>query len=401
MKDDDLQSRLTHAQKIEVVGLLAGGVAHDFNNLLSVILGQAGILLREALNGAQLKRVEAIHRAAERGASLTRKLLTFSRRGVIEPRVLDLNALIVDLSKMLRRLIREDVEIVTRFGVRPATICADPGQIEQVIINLAVNAQDAMPQGGVLTLETAVAGVDVVAEHSSGGGLTRELIVLTITDTGVGMTDEVKAHLFEPFFTTKAPGKGTGLGLATVHGIIGDSGGQISCESTVGWGTAFTIFLPRVSAEPTAIADPWFHGELPRGTETIMLVEDDGDIRELAREILSEQGFAVLDAADADAALQLSGRYPGPIHLLLTDVVMRGLDGHKLSEQLTAARPEMKVVYMSGHPDDVIARFGVLRGDVTVLRKPFTPLGLVRKVRETLDARGEVHSKVLRGTTVE
>ena len=368
------QAQFTQAQKMEVIGQLAGGIAHDFNNVLAVILGQAGILLNEPLTASQRKRVEAIHHASQRAATLTRKLLTFSRREVVEPRVFDLNALVVDLTKMLRRLIREDIELVTRLGADVAAIKADPGQIEQVIINLAVNARDAMTDGGTLTIETAAAETD-------------ESVLLTITDTGSGMTEEVKSHLYEPFFTTKEPGKGTGLGLATVHSILTESGGEIACESELGRGTTFSISLPRVRAEVAPVADQWVYGDLPRGTETVLLVEDDGDIREIAREILTEQGYAVLDAADADRALRISKDHRGPIQLLLTDVVMPGIGGRKLAEQLSAARPEMKVLYVSGHTDDVVVHSGVLHGDVAFLRKPFTPLGLARKVRETLGTR--------------
>jgi CheY-like chemotaxis protein len=371
---ESLPSQLTQTQKMELIGQFAGGIAHDFNNLLTVILGQAGFLLNEALAEPHRKRVEAIHHAGERALALTRKLLTFSRREVIEPRVFDLNALILDLAKILRRLISEEIELATRLGADLATIRADPGQIEQAIINLVVNARDAMPQGGTLTIETG-------ATEVAGS------VLLTVTDTGSGMTEEVKAHIFEPFFTTKGPGKGTGLGLATVHGIIKESGGEITCESEVGRGTTFTISLPRVRAGVTPIADRWVYGDLPRGTETILLVEDDSDIREITREILTRQGYTVLDAADADQALRLSKDHPGPVHLLLTDVVMPGIGGRKLAEQLSAARPEMRVLYVSGHTDDAIVRSGVLHGDMAFLRKPFTPLGLARKVREVLDTR--------------
>jgi nitrogen-specific signal transduction histidine kinase len=384
---ESLRSRFPQAQKLELIGQLAGGVAHDFNNLLAVILGHTGLLLNEPLAEPQRKRVEAIHRAGERATELTRKLLAFSRRQLIEPRVFDLNALIPDLTKMLRRLIREDVELVTRLGADRATIRADPGQIELAIVNLAVNARDAMPQGGTLTIETAAAEVNPAAGHSTPEVTAGEFVLLTVTDTGTGMTEEVKARLFEPFFTTKEPGRGTGLGLATVHGIIEQSGGEITCESEAGRGTTFTISLPRVRTEVTPAADRWVYGDLPRGTETVLLVEDNGDIREIAREILMRQGYTLLDAADADQALRLSKAHPGPIHLLLTDVVMPGIGGRKLAEQLSSARPEMRVLYMSGHTDDAIVHSGVLHGDLAFLRKPFTPLGLARKVRELLDTR--------------
>ena len=370
--------QLTHAQKIEIIGVLAGGIAHDFNNLLTVILGQAGLLLNESTTSQQRKRVEAIHDATERATTLTRKLLAFSRREVIQPRVFDLNALIVELMKVLSRLIHENIELVTSLGAAPATIRADPSQIEQVIINLAVNAQHAMPGGGRLTIETGTAEVDPAV-----GQGTRN-VVLAVTDTGTGMTEEVKAHLFEAFFTTKEPSRGTGLGLATVYGIVKQSGGEIACRSELGRGTAFTICLPQVRAEATAIPAQWVDGDLPRGRETILLVEDDGDIREIVHDVLTAQGYRVLGAPDGEQALRLSGDHVGPIQLLLTDVLLPGMGGRKLAEELSAARSEMKVLYMSGHTDDVIVHAGVLHGDLAFLRKPFTPLQLVSKVRETL-----------------
>jgi CheY-like chemotaxis protein len=360
---------------MEMIGQLAGGVAHDFNNSLTVILGQAGLLLNEPITANQHKRVEAIHRAGESAAALTRKLLALARRNVIESRVFDLNALIVDLMKVLQRLIREDITLVTHLGPEPTIVKADPGEIEQVIINVAVNARDAMPDGGTLSIETAVTGTDAAGES----------IVLKIADTGSGMTEDVKRHLFEPFFTTKEPGKGTGLGLATVHGVVTESGGTIECLSEPGRGTTFTISLPRVRTAVAPVADQWVYTDLPRGTETVLLVEDDGDIREIAREILSVQGYAVLEGADAHRALQIAKDHRGPIHLLLTDIVMPGMGGRKLSEELRAGRPGLKVVYMSGHADDVVVQSGVLHHGLAFLRKPFTPLGLARKVRETLD----------------
>lgn len=382
MSMPERESQLTRAQKMEAIGLLAGGVAHDFNNLMTVVLGQAGFLMNEPLTARQLKRVEAIHRAGERATALTRKLLAFSRREVVAPRVFDLDALIIELMKVLPRLIREDIELVTCLSAEPAHIMADPGQIEQVIINLAINARDAMPQGGALTIATAVVN-PVVAHGIPGTGS----VLLTVTDTGSGMTEEVKAHLFEAFFTTKESGKGTGLGLAAARGIIKQSGGEITCESELGQGTRFTISLPRVRGEVKPVPDPWVYGDLPRGPETILLVEDDRDIREIAGEILTEKGYRVLEAGDADAALQLLRSHSGPVHLLLTDVVMPGMNGRKLAEHACAARPEMKVLYVSGHTDDEILHAGVLHGSAAFLRKPFTPLGLARKVRETLDLR--------------
>ncbi len=385
---EPLESPLTQVQKLDVIGQFAAGVAHDFNNLLAVILGSAGLLLNEPMAEPQRRRVEAIHHAGERAAGLTRKLLAFSRRQVIEARVFDLNALVLDLTTMLRRLVKEDIEIVTRLGTDARTVRADPGQMELAIVNLVVNASDAMPEGGTLTIVTGASEADPAVGQGTPGVAAGERVLLTVTDTGSGMTEEVKAHLFEPFFTTKEPGRGTGLGLATVHEIIKQSDGEIACESELGRGTTFTISLPRVRTEVTPVAEQWVYGDLPRGTETVLLVEDDGDIRAIAHEVLILSGYSVLDAADADRAIALSREHPGPIHLLLTDVVMPGMGGRKLAEQLFAARrPEMRVLYMSGHTDDVIVRSGVLQGDLAFLRKPFTPMRLARKVRETLDAR--------------
>jgi len=383
-----LESPLTQAQKLDVIGQFAAGVAHDFNNLLAVILGYTGLLLNEQMAEPQRIRVEAIHHAGERAAGLTRKLLAFSRRQVIEARVFDLNALVLDLMTMLRRLVKEDIEIVTRLGADARTVRADPGQIELALVNLVVNARDAMPEGGTLTIVTGASEADLAVGQGTPAVAAGERVLLTVTDTGSGMTEEVKAHLFEPFFTTKEPGRGTGLGLATIHEIIKQSDGEIACKSELGRGTTFTISLPRVPTEATPVAEQWVYGDLPRGTETVLLVEDDDDIRAIAREVLMLSGYSVLDAADADRAMSLSRAHPGPIHLLLTDVVMPGMDGRKLAEQLAAARrPEMRVLYMSGHTDNVIIRSGVLQGNLAFLRKPFTPMRLARKVRETLDAR--------------
>ncbi len=384
---ESLQSQLTQAQKLDAIGQLAAGIAHDFNNLLAVILGYTGLLLNEPLAELQRKRVEAIHHAGERAAGLTLKLLAFARRQVIEPRVFDLNTLVLDLTKMLRRLLREDIELVTRLAADAPTVRADPSQIELAIVNLAVNARDAMLEGGTLTIVTGASEAHPAGGQGTPGIAADERVLLKVTDTGSGMTEEVKAHLFEPFFTTKGPGKGTGLGLATVQEIIKQSDGEIACESELGRGTTFTISLPRVRTEVTPVAEQWVYGELPRGTETVLLVEDDGDIRAIAHEILMLSGYTVLDAADAGRAIRLSREHSGPIHLLLTDVVMPGLGGAKLAEQLSIARPEMRVLYVSGHTDDVIVRSGVFHGNLAFLRKPFTPMRLAQKVRETLGPR--------------
>ena len=381
-----LEQQLRQAQKMEAVGRLAGGIAHDFNNILTAITGYVDLLL-EDLGPTDPRREDAqeVRKAADRAASLTRQLLAFSRQQVMQPRVLDLNALVTELEKMLRRLLGEDIDLATRLDPGLAAVKADPGQLEQVIVNLAVNARDAMPAGGKLTIETANTALDDAYTREHFPAKPGRYVLLAVSDTGTGMTSEVQAHLFEPFFTTKERGKGTGLGLATVYGIVKQSGGFIWVYSEPGHGSTFKIYLPQVeeAAEPRAAAA----SPAPRrGTETVLLAEDEAPVRAVARQVLERQGYKVLEAPSAEAALDLAQRYSGPIHLLLTDVVMPGLSGHDLAERLATLRPETRVIYMSGYTDDAITRHGMLEPGLAYVQKPFTPDVIARKVREVLDA---------------
>jgi GAF domain-containing protein/CheY-like chemotaxis protein len=383
------QAQLAHAQKMEAVGRLAGGIAHDFNNLLTVILGRTDLLLRTLKPGDPLFRgIELVRSTAGRAADLTRRLLAFSRKQVLQPAVLDLNAVIKGLEPMLGRLIGEDISLLTRLDPELGPVRADPGQLEQVIMNLAVNARDAMPAGGRLTLQTANVEIDAAFARRHVGARPGPHVMLAVSDTGTGMTPEVQAHLFEPFFTTKETGKGTGLGLATVYGIVSQSGGCIAVETAPGRGTTFHIYLPRAeerAAAPSVGAAP---DPAPRGTETILLVEDEEGVRELARDILRAHGYTVLEARHGGEALLTCERHPGPIALLLSDAVMPQMSGRELAARLAPLRPEMKVLYISGYTDDATVRHGVLDSSVALLQKPFTPDMLLRKVRDILDAPG-------------
>ncbi len=384
-----MESQLRQAQKMEAVGRLAGGVAHDFNNLLTAISGYSDLLLaRLSAHDPVRREVEEIRKASERAASLTRQLLAFSRRQVLQPRVLDLNAVVADMNSMLRRLIGEDIDLVVVPGAGLWRVKADPGQIEQVIVNLAVNARDAMPGGGKLTVETANAAVDESSAAERLSLAPGPYAVLTVADTGEGMTDETLSHLFEPFFTTKEAGKGTGLGLATVYGIVAQSGGAIDVASAPGRGTTFRIHLPRVEGEvdpPTARARGI---EDHRGTETVLLVEDEDAVRTLVLAILKQKGYAVLTARNGGEALLVCERHSGSIDLMLTDVVMPGMGGKDLARRLAPLRPEMKTLYMSGYTDDAITHSGVLEPGTQYIQKPFAPDDLARKVRGVLDGKG-------------
>ena len=380
-----LEAQLHQSQKMEAFGQLAGGVAHDFNNLLTVISGYSDLLLTKlAPDDPKKKMVDQIRRAGERAASLTRQLLAFSRQQVLEPKVLDLNVIVTDIEKMLRRLIGEDVQFSTVLGPAISSVKVDAGQIEQVIMNLAVNARDAMPQGGKLSIETADVELDQSYTNTHPEARTGRFVVVAISDTGCGMTPEVKARVFEPFFTTKGVGQGTGLGLAVVHGIVKQSGGNIDVYSEVGIGTTFRIYLPAIE-QPAASASS--HApELPsQGTETILLVEDEENVRELATFVLEGCGYTVLTAPEGLAALQLVATCREQIHLLLTDVVMPQMGGRKLAETLLADHPELRVLFMSGYTDDAVVRHGVLQANANFLQKPFTPNSLAKKVREVLD----------------
>ena len=382
-----LESELRQAQKLEGIGQLAGGIAHDFNNLLTVITGRSYLVLAQLpADHAVRRHIDLIQTTAERAAALTRQLLAFSRKQVLEPKVLDVKAVVTGLAPMLRRLIGENLEFAVVAAPEPGAVKADPSQLEQVILNLAVNARDAMPQGGTLTIETANVELDETYARRHPGANAGRFVMLAVSDTGHGMDAAVKARIFEPFFTTKDPGKGTGLGLATVFGIVKQSGGSIGVYSEPGHGTTFKIYLPRVDeaiAETATAATP----TLARGFETILLVEDDNEVRALARETLDGHGYTVIPAATPAEALQLAGSHSGPIHLLVTDVVLPQFSGRGLAERLAPEHRDLRVLYMSGYTDDAIVRHGMLEEGTAFLQKPFTPYTLLLKVREVLDRR--------------
>jgi len=382
-----LEQQLRQAQKMEAVGRLAGGIAHDFNNILTAITGYADLLL-EDLGATDPRRQDAdeIHKAADRAAGLTRQLLAFSRQQVLQPTVLEVNKLVSDLEKMLRRLLGEDVELGTRLAPTTGRVKADPGQLEQVIMNLAVNARDAMPNGGKLTLETGNVDLDEAYAADHYPARAGPFVMLAVSDTGIGMSEETQVHMFEPFFTTKEKGRGTGLGLATVYGIIKQSGGFIWVYSEVGHGTTFKLYLPRVEELAERASQPaQAPARAARGTETVLVVEDEAPVRSVARQVLERHGYTVLEAPSAEAALDIVTRYSGTIHLLLTDVVMPGLNGRELANRLAGLRPDAKVIFMSGYTDDAVTRHGVLEPGSAYVQKPFTPDAIARKVREVLD----------------
>jgi two-component system, cell cycle sensor histidine kinase and response regulator CckA len=382
----DLQYQ--QAQKMEVFGKLAGGVAHDFNNLLTVILGYTEILTScfEA-NDARLELLAEIRKAGERAEDLTRQILAFSRKQVIEPKVLDLNAVLSDTEKMLRRLIGDDIMLTTLMAPSPCLVKIDPGQLQQVILNLAVNARDAMPTGGTLSFQTADVIIDDTYCRCRSDVLPGSYVTLTVSDTGVGMNALTMSHLFESHFTTKAPGKGTGLGLMMVHRIVKHYGGHIEVSSNLGRGSTFKIFLPQASESTAMNASPSSLHTIPRGCETVLLVEDDDSVRSLTRHVLRASGYQVLEAADGDEALHLAAGYTEPIHMLISDVVMPRRGGRQLAEELLLARPDLKVLFFSGYTSDTIERSGLTDTIHTFLQKPFTSSTLARTVRNVLDAR--------------
>jgi two-component system cell cycle sensor histidine kinase/response regulator CckA len=382
-----LEQQLRQAQKMEAIGQLAGGIAHDFNNLLTVILGFTELAASEIEKGSGLSEpLGEIRKAGERAAALTRQLLAFSRRQVLEPKILDLNALITDLEKMLRRLIGEDVQLATVLDPGVGRIRADAGQIEQVILNLAVNSRDAMPRGGKLTIETRNIDLDETYAREHIAVRPGAYAMLAISDTGTGMSAETKSHMFEPFFTTKGTGKGTGLGLATVYGIVKQSGGNIWVYSEPHRGTAFKVYLPLVEGA-SGDTEPRLPDERPtRASETVLLVEDENAVRMLTRKILERYGYSVLEAGDGEAALEMARNHSKTIHLLLTDVVMPDVSGPDLAVRVRQIRPDVKVLFMSGYTDDAVVRHGILADGVHFLQKPFTPEALGRKVRGALDA---------------
>ncbi len=380
-----LEDQFQQAQKMEAVGRLAGGVAHDFNNLLTAILGYCELVLANAGQNDSLRAdIAEIQNAGTRAAGLTRQLLAFSRKQIIEPIVLDLNAVVTDIRAMLGRLIGEDVKIVLGLQPKLAPVKADRGQVEQVVMNLAVNARDAMSKGGTLTIETANVELDDHYAKTHRDVKPGPYVVLTMTDTGTGMTPQVRARLFEPFFTTKEVGKGTGLGLATVYGIVMGSGGSIGVYSEVGRGTSFKVYFPRADPVEIVVDAPTPVARPRAGTQTVLVVEDADELRELAKRLLQRQGYTVLMAADAEEAVRRFEENPS-IDVLLTDVVMPGASGPELTGQLVEKRPGLKVIYMSGYTEDTIVQHGVLKAGIAFLHKPFTSEMLGRKIREVLD----------------
>jgi len=382
-----LEEQLLQSQKMEAIGRLAGGVAHDFNNLLTPITGYSQLAISSLPASDPMRNdLQEIQKAAERAATLTRQLLVFSRRQSLKPQVLNLNNIMLDIGKMIRRLIGEQIELVMLPGQDLGSVKVDPGQFEQVMVNLAVNARDAMLNGGKLILETSNITLDQDYIYWHTGITPGDYIMFAVSDTGAGMTDEVKAHLFEPFFTTKEKGKGTGLGLSTVYGIVKQSNGHILFYSELGQGTTFKIFLPRVEEEITAIPRRDDLGYMPKGNETILLVEDEPLVRGLAIRVLREQGYNLLEAANGMEALSVAQEHANEkIHLLLTDVIMPQLGGKELADRLKKLRPNVEVLFTSGYTDQAILQRGLLNPDFAFLEKPFSPSGLVRKVREVLD----------------
>ncbi|MCL4860396.1 MAG: PAS domain S-box protein, partial [Caldilineaceae bacterium] len=382
-----LETQLRQAQKMEAIGRLAGGLAHDFNNLLTVINGYSDLLVRQMHPADPMRpRVEQIRAAGERAAGLTRQLLAFGRRQVIAPSVFDLNVLVADLEKMLSRLVGEHIHVSAVLSPAPGPIKADPSQMEQVLLNLVANARDAMPEGGRLTITTAnvqLSSNDINRYPSLAAGL---YVMLTVADTGHGMDAETQAHIFEPFFTTKGAGKGTGLGLATTYGIIQQNGGVIDLYSEVGRGAIFKVLLPATD-EQLPQPPPATNGDRAQAAnaETILLVEDDDQIRDLACAALTANGYTVLPAANGQAALRVVAEHAGPIDLLVSDVVMPGMNGRQLSDRLLAMRPDLKVLFVSGYPAAELAPRGILAPGITLLPKPYTPDILQAKVREMLD----------------
>jgi signal transduction histidine kinase/FixJ family two-component response regulator len=386
-RERKLEDQLVQAQKMEAIGQLAGGVAHDFNNLLTVIMSYSSLLLSDVgANDAVKGDIKEISNAAERAAALTRQLLAFSRKQVLQMRAVNVNTVVMDVEKMLRRLIGEDISLSTHLNPDLALINADPGQLEQVLINLAVNARDAMPGGGALTITTDNA--ELTEEHGERhlGASAGRYIMLAVTDNGSGMTKEVQQRLFEPFYTTKGVGKGTGLGLATVHGIVKQSGGDVYVYSELDHGTTFKVYFPRLTkAVEAVIATAEYPTTAPRGSETVLFAEDDEALRALGARVLGALGYNVLVARTGAEALRIVAEHGGPIHMIATDVVMPEMNGSQLVARVLDARPGIRVLFMSGYTDDEVMRRGVIDGQTAFLQKPFTPDLLAHKVREVLD----------------
>jgi PAS domain S-box-containing protein len=384
------EEQLRHSQKMEAVGRLAGGVAHDFNNFLTAIIGYSELLLaRLSVGDPGRGFAEEVLRTSNRAALLTQKLLTFSRKQILENRILDLNGVVTSISSMLQRLIGENIVLRTDLDPRRCSIMADPVHMEQILMNLAINARDAMPQGGVLTIKTAhvdLQGASVFDGHPQG--IDGPHIMLSVSDNGYGMDEETMSHLFEPFFTTKEPGKGTGLGLSTVYGIVRQIAGHVAVDSAIGRGTMFNLYFPypqQGTVEEMEADLPML--ELSNEKETVLVVEDEESVRSLIQQILQQKGYAVLTARRGEEALETAARFGGSIHLLVTDVVMPGISGGDLAERMLAVRPETRVLFISGYPDDEIVRHGISHTGTAFLQKPFSHDRLLSKVRESLNAR--------------
>jgi PAS domain S-box-containing protein len=389
-----LEDQLRQSQKMEAVGRLAGGVAHDFNNLLTAISGYAELLQTRFEPGDSLRGyVDEILKSSSRATQLTRQMLAFSRRQVLQPKVLDLNGVVQNMESLLRRLIGEDIDLRTSTGPNLGAVRADQGQIEQVIMNLAVNARDAMPKGGMLTIETRNVVLDEKYNDRHGRMRSGPHVMLSVSDSGSGMDAETQSHLFEPFFTTKDKDKGTGLGLATVYGIVKQSGGDVWVYSEPGRGSSFKIYLPRIDQSPDEASPAAAQGVSQNGTETVLLAEDSDVVRRLLKELIQSNGYKLLEARHGVEALQLAKDYDGRIDLLVTDMVMPQMGGRELAEQLLPLRPQMKVLYMSGYTEDAIVRHGVMDAGTAFLEKPFTPDSLAKKIRELLDhKKGDSHA---------
>jgi len=380
-----LEQQLRQAQKMEAIGQLAGGIAHDFNNLLGVIIGYSEILMDRAGEDAKMRnQCEEIKKAGGRAAALTRQLLAFSRQQILAPKILNVNAVVAETEKMLQRLIGEHIELRTVLEVSPGSVKADQVQIEQVILNLAVNARDAMPDGGKLIIETSNVALDETAGLLHPGCKPGRYVLVSVKDTGTGMDEETKSHIFEPFFTTKEPGRGTGLGLSTVYGVVKQSGGYVWVESELGHGTTFKIYLPRVDDGVPENRPKELAPELLLGTQTILLVEDDEAVRALTRTFLENGGYTVVEASDGPEALELAEKNSEPIDLLLTDVIMPGMNGQVLAQKMSEAYPEVKVLFVSGYTGGFADRTNLVEEGANLLQKPFTRKGLLEALRQVL-----------------